>query len=84
MITKSTNRSGERRAENLRILENCMELLSIVYEKVNAKFARREEGQRESKPQLRRAILGLLPALFLATLEIILLSCIEQNQMDKQ
>ena len=84
MIKKSTNRSGERRAENLRILENCMELLSIVYEKVNAKFARREEGQRESKPQLRRAILGLLPALFLATLEIILLSCIEQNQMDKQ
>ena len=44
MIKKSTNRSGERRAENLRILENCMELLSIVYEKVNAKFARREEG----------------------------------------
>ena len=44
MITKSTNRSGERRAENLRIHENCMELLSIVYEKVNAKFARREEG----------------------------------------
>ena len=67
MIKKSTNRSGERRAENLRIHENSMELLSIVYEKVNAKFARREEGQRESKPQLRRVILGLLPALFLAT-----------------
>ena len=66
MIKKSTNRSGERRAENLRIRENCMELLSIVYEKVNAKFARREEGQRESKPQLRRAIapsnLGLAPS----------------------
>ena len=65
MIKKSTNRSGERRAENLRIHENCMELLSIVYEKVNAKFARREEGQRESKPQLRRAIapnLGLAPS----------------------
>ncbi|MFC2462516.1 hypothetical protein [Porphyromonas endodontalis] len=44
MIKKSTNRSGERRAEILRIHENCMELLSIVYEKVNAKFARREEG----------------------------------------
>ena len=67
MIKKSTNRFGERRAENLRIHENCMEPLSIVYEKVNAKFARREEGQRESKPLLRRAILGLLPALFLAT-----------------
>ena len=65
MIKKSTNRSGERRAENLRILENCMELLSIVYEKVNAKFARREEGQRESKPQPRApsapSNLGLAP-----------------------
>mgnify|MGYP000896528860 CR=1 FL=1 len=27
MIKKSTNRSGERREENLRIHENCMELL---------------------------------------------------------
>ena len=63
MIKKSTNRSGERRAENLRIHENCMELLSIVYEKVNAKFARREEGQRESKSQLRRAIAPSNPGL---------------------
>ena len=66
MIKKSTNRSGERRAENLRIHENCMELLSIVYEKVNAKFARREEGQRESKPQPRApsapSNLGLAPS----------------------
>ena len=71
MIKKSTNRSGERRAENLRILENCMELLSIVYEKVNAKFARREEGNGKAShsydEQSLRAILGLLPALFLAT-----------------
>ncbi|WP_315557368.1 hypothetical protein [Porphyromonas endodontalis] len=53
MIKKSTNRSGERRAEDLRIHENCMELLGTIHEMIDAKFARREEGQRESKPQLR-------------------------------
>ena len=65
MIKKSTNRSGERREENLRIHEDRMDLLGTIHEMIEAEFARREEGQRESKPQLRRAIapsnLGLAP-----------------------
>lgn len=53
MITKSTNRSGERREQNLRIHEDRMELLGTIHEMIDAEFARREEGQWGSKPQPR-------------------------------
>ena len=53
MITKSTNRSGERRVENLRIHEDRMDLLSTIRETIDAEFARREEGSWGSKPQPR-------------------------------
>ena len=44
MIKKSTNRSGERRVENLRIHEDRMDLLGTIHEMIEAEFARREEG----------------------------------------
>ena len=53
MITKSTNRSGERREQNLRIHEDRMDLLGTIHEMIEAEFARREEGQWGSKPQPR-------------------------------
>ena len=53
MITKSTNRSGERREENLRIHEDRMDLLGTIHEMIEAEFARREEGPCGSKPQPR-------------------------------
>ena len=53
MITKSTNRSGERRVENLRIHEDRMDLLGTIHEMIEAEFARREEGPCGSKPQPR-------------------------------
>ena len=53
MITKSTNRSGERRVENLRIHEDRMDLLNIVHEMIEAESTRREEGPCGSKPQPR-------------------------------
>ena len=53
MITKSTNRSGERRVENLRIHEDRIDLLGTIHEMIEAEFARREEGPCGSKPQPR-------------------------------
>ena len=53
MITKSTNRSGERRVENLRIHEDRMDLLGTIHEMIEAEFARREEGPCGSKLQPR-------------------------------
>ncbi|MGP1408961.1 hypothetical protein [Porphyromonas endodontalis] len=53
MITKSTNRSGERREQNLRIHEDRMDLLGTIHEMIEAEFVRREEGQWGSKLQPR-------------------------------
>ena len=44
MIKKSTNRSGERREQNLRIHEDRMDLLGTIHEMIETEFARREEG----------------------------------------
>ena len=68
MITKSTNRSGERRVENLRIHEDRMDLLGTIHEMIEAEFVKRghlgASHSREHHPL--QGIPSLLPSLLFA------------------